>query len=124
MGGMDHPERPTEAQILGWLSRSQSDQPRCAPGRPRSLPRLARILWLRYCAEPPTSLEAIGDELGHSSKWVSGLAQQGLALLAHLEVDGQIADGWDPESRFGRAVIQWRLWHRPFIPRPRLPDHG
>jgi hypothetical protein len=126
MGRMDHPDRPTEAQILGWLRLYVPEGlgPLQARAWAADLPRLARILWLSYCAEPPLSLEAIADERGVSQGVAVNLAQRGLALLAGVEEQGDLPHPWDPESPLGRAVIRWRLQNRPFIPQPRPPDHG
>jgi hypothetical protein len=126
MGGMEYPERPTEDQITDWLHLYVAEWRRPVQARAWSaaLPRLARILWLRYCVEPPLSLEAIAAEYGFRAAHASALAPRGLSPLARAEEQGDLPRPWDPESPLGRAVTRWRLQHRPFIPRPRPPGHG
>jgi hypothetical protein len=114
---MGEPERPTEAQLQAWMTTYWAGQPRRALGRPRSLPRYARVLWLRYYADPPRTPEAIAAEYGLSPDRIAGIAQLGLSVLAHLGEDDRLGDGWDPESPLGRAVRRWQVQRRPFIPR-------
>jgi hypothetical protein len=116
---MDSPERPTDDQILAWLRLSAPE--RRPPARARtfsaSLPRLARVLWLRYCAAPPLSVRAVAKEYGLGQPPVTLLAQRGLALLAWVEEQGTFPAPWDPDSPLGRAVILHRLRPRRFVPR-------
>jgi hypothetical protein len=121
MGGWSIPTgRPRRRSWGGSVSTFPKGASRCGFWRGRPTYRASRILWLRYCAEPTLSLEAIGDDYGLPARRVSQLAQHGLSLLAHL-ADEHPADRWDPDSPLGRAVIWWRLQHRPFVPRPRGP---
>jgi len=112
---MNRPERPTEGQIHDWLSQAQASLPRRALGQSRSLPRLARVLWLRYCVEPFPSTPSIANECSISTTRVWELMRQGVSLLAQGEEQGVLADGWDPESTLGQAVSVWRVRHRVFI---------
>jgi hypothetical protein len=120
---MDSPKHPTEDQILGWLRLYVPEGlgPLQARAWSADLPRLARILWLSYCAEPPLSLEAITTEYGFGAGHASMLTHRGLALLAGVEEQGDLPHPWDLESPLGRAVIRWRLQNRPFIPPASAP---
>jgi hypothetical protein len=118
---MEHPDRPTEAQILAWLRLYDPEGRRPGPAREisASLPRLARILWLRYCAEPPLSLRAIAAEFGVSLAVAENRARRGLSLLAGAEEQGALRAPWDPDSPLGRAITLQRLRRRRFVPRAR-----
>jgi hypothetical protein len=119
---MERSEQPTEGEILDWLRLYDAEGRNAAQDRAWSsaLPRIARILWLRYCAEPPAGLEAIAGEYGFRAGHASALVQRGLALLARAEEQGGLPPTWGPEAPLGRAVIQWRLRNRRFVPRSRL----
>ena len=74
----------TESALCEWLTLS---------GRPYrgSVGRLARVLWLRYCAEHPLTLRQIGLEMGISHARVRSLETKGLLILRDPSVWHQVA---------------------------------
>lgn len=101
--------RASVDDLLEWLLTDHHQGQRFV----RAHERIARILWLRYCADPPWTFAQIAAELGMDPMHAQ---QRRLAGLRHLRVPSRLrqieASGkLDPRSRLGTVIYAGREIH-------------
>lgn len=103
------PTRVSEDDILGWLLTDHHQGSRFV----RAHERVARILWLRYCADPPWTFEQIAASLDID---VPHAQQRRLLGIRHLRVPGRLrqieqSGKLDPQSRLAIVIYAGREIH-------------